>query len=205
MARVYLALLPSAPLVSALGKVYLGVSLTFLLVGIVWASSTLSANAAWVEIVLAVPRLDLLEPVARIRYEVNLAALLAGWMIAAGIVAVLAMRAPFRIRGAAVSQRRIRELEREVLELRTLPLRQQEEDEILAAEAHVDAGTRKVMTERFRVDVHGEEDDDAPDGGRARGRGREAVEPARAAERPARANAAGAGAPADDFGEEGGP
>ncbi|HET6582320.1 MAG TPA: hypothetical protein VFG69_02710, partial [Nannocystaceae bacterium] len=77
---------------SALGKVYLGVSLTILLVGIVWASSTLQANSAWVEIVLAMPRLDLLEPVARIRYEVNLAALLAGWVVAAGIVAVLAMR-----------------------------------------------------------------------------------------------------------------
>ena len=150
---------------SALGKVYLGVSLTCLLVGIVWASSTLQANSAWVEIVLAVPRLDLLEPVARIRYEVNLAALLAGWMLAAGIVAVLAMRAPFRIRSAAVAQRRVRELEREVLELRTLPLRQQEEDEILAAEAHVDAGSRKVMTEKIRLDHHGDgrdDDDDEP-------------------------------------------
>jgi hypothetical protein len=150
----------SAPLVSALGKVYLGISLTCLLVGIVWASSTLQANSAWVEIVLAVPRLDLLEPVARIRYEVNLAALLGGWVLAAGIVAVLAIRAPFRIRGAAVVTRRIRELEREVLELRTLPLRQQEEDEILAAEAHVDAGSRKVMTEKIRLDAHDDDEDE---------------------------------------------
>jgi hypothetical protein len=37
-----------------------------------------------------------------------------------------------------------------VLELRTLPLRQHEEDEMLAAEAHVDGGTRRVMTENFR-------------------------------------------------------
>lgn len=159
---------------SALGKVYLGISLTCLLLGIVWASSTLQANSAWVEIVLAVPRLDLLEPVARIRYEVNLAALLGGWVLAAGIVAVLAIRGPFRIRGAAVAQRRIRELEREVLELRTLPLRQQEEDEILAAEAHVDAGSRKVMTEKIRLDAHDEDDDDelaplAVDRDRARG------------------------------------
>jgi hypothetical protein len=44
----------------------------------------------------------------------------------------------------------VRELEREVLELRTLPLRQQEEDELLAAEAHVEPGTRKVMTEQIR-------------------------------------------------------
>jgi len=148
--------------VSALGKVYLGVSLTCLLAGIVWASSTLQANSAWVEVVLAVPRLDLLEPVARIRYEVNLAALLAGWMLAAGIVAIFAMRAPFRIRSAAVAQRRVRELEREVLELRTLPLRQQEEDEILAAEAHVDAGSRKVMTEKIRLDLGDGHDDDDP-------------------------------------------
>lgn len=146
---------------SALGKVYLGVSLTCLLLGIVWASSTLQANAAWVEIVLAVPRLDALEPVARIRYEVNLAALLAGWIVTVGMLAIVAMRAPFRIRSAAIVQRRIRELEREVLELRTLPLRQQEEDEILAAEAHVDAGTRKVMTEKFRLEAEG--DDDVPE------------------------------------------
>ena len=136
---------------SLLGKVYLGVSLALLLVGVAWASNMLQANAAWVEIVLAVPRLDLLEPLARIRYEVNLAALLAGWVAAVGILAVLAIRAPFKIRSAAVTQRRIRELEREVLELRTLPLRQHEEDEMLAAEAHVDAGTRKVMTETIRV------------------------------------------------------
>jgi hypothetical protein len=139
--------------VSLLGKVYLGVSLAMLLVGVAWASNTLQANAAWVEIVLAVPRVDLLEPLARIRYEVNLAALLAGWVAAVGILAVLAIRAPFKIRSAAVTQRRIRELEREVLELRTLPLRQHEEDEMLAAEAHVDAGTRKVMTEKIRVGV----------------------------------------------------
>ena len=140
---------------SLLGKVYLGVSLALLLVGVAWASNTLQANAAWVEIVLAVPRFDLLEPLARIRYEVNLAALLAGWVAAVGILAVLAIRAPFKIRSAAVTQRRIRELEREVLELRTLPLRQHEEDEMLAAEAHVDAGTRKVMTETIRVGAGG--------------------------------------------------
>lgn len=146
---------------SLLGKVYLGVSLVLLLVGVAWASNTLQANAAWVEIVLAVPRLDLLEPLARIRYEVNLAVLLAGWVLAVALLGVLAIRAPFRIRSAAVTQRRIRELEREVLELRTLPLRQHEEDEILAAEAHVDAGTRKVMTEQLR-----NPEDEREEGGR---------------------------------------
>jgi hypothetical protein len=134
--------------VTLLGKVYLGLSLTLLLIGVVWASSTLQGNAAWVEVVLAVPQLDVLQPLERIRYEVNLAVLLLGWMFAVGLVAVVAIRAPFRIRGAALTQRRIRELEREVLELRTLPLRQQEEDEILAAEAHIEPGTKKVMTEK---------------------------------------------------------
>jgi hypothetical protein len=158
MARAYNALLVSARAVSLLGKVYLGVSLALLLVGVAWASNTLQANAAWVEIVLAVPRLDPLEPLARIRYEVKLAALLAGWAAAIGVVAVLAIRAPFRIRAAAIGQRRMRELEREVLELRTLPLRQHEEDELLAAEAHVDGGTRRVMTESFAVGATAEPD-----------------------------------------------
>lgn len=135
--------------VSLLGKVYLGVSLALLIIGVVWASSTLQANAAWVEIVLAVPRFDLIEPLPRVRYEVNLAVLLGGWVVAASLLAIAAIRAPFRIRGAALLQRRVRELEREVLELRTLPLRQQEEDELLAAEAHIETGTKKVMTEKL--------------------------------------------------------
>jgi hypothetical protein len=143
--------------VSLLGKVYLGTSLVLLLLGVVWASNTLQSNASWVEIVLASPQLDVLEPVAKARYEVNLAVLLGGWMAAIGLLSVLAVRAPFRIRAVAVQQRRIRELEREVLELRTLPLRQQEEDEILAAEAHVEPASRKVMTEQLR-----DKDDSSP-------------------------------------------
>jgi hypothetical protein len=142
----------SAHPVSVLGKVYLGVSLALFVVGVVWASNTLQANAAWVEIVLAVPRFDLIEPLQRIRYEVNLAVLLAGWVVAVGVLGLLAMRAPFKIRSAAITARRLRELEREVLALRTLPLRQQEEDELLAADAHLDAGTKKVMTEKLRRD-----------------------------------------------------
>lgn len=147
--------------VSLLGKVYLGVSLALFFIGVVWASNTLQSNAAWVEIVLAVPRLDLIEPLPRVRYEVNLAVLLGGWVVAVGLVAVTAIRAPFRIRGAALVQRRVRELEREVLELRTLPLRQQEEDEILEAEAHIEAGTKKVMTEKLhREQVAARREDD---------------------------------------------
>jgi hypothetical protein len=142
-------LLWSPHAVSLLGKVYLGVSLALFFIGVIWASNTLQSNSAWVGVVLAVPRLDLIEPLPRVHYEVNLAVLLGGWVVAVGLLAVLGMRAPFRIRGAALVQRRIRELEREVLELRTLPLRQQEEDEILAAEAHIEAGTKKVMTEKL--------------------------------------------------------
>ena len=132
---------------TVLGKVYLGISLTLVVLGIVWASSTLQANAAWVEIVLAMPRADLIEPLASVRYQVNLAALLAGWVVAAGLIALAAIRAPFKIRGVALARRRIKELEREVLTLRRLPLRQQEEDEALAEEAQLEDGTRKVMTE----------------------------------------------------------
>lgn len=155
----------SAHPVSVLGKVYLGVSLALFVLGIVWASSTLQSNATWIEIVVAVPRLDLIEPLTRIRYEVNSAVLMGGWVLAAGIVALLAMRAPFKIRAAAVMQRRVRELEREVLELRRLPLRQQEEDEILAAAAHIEAGTKKVMTEKIRRDEPREEPELRPRGG----------------------------------------
>jgi len=144
--------------VSLLGKVYLGVFLGLLVVGLVWASITLQSNAAWIQILLAVPRADLVEPLAPETYEVNLAVLMAGWMVTAGILAILAMRAPFKIRTAATIQRRIKELEREVLELRTLPLRQQEEDDLLAADAHIELGTKKVMTEKLRRDIQLDDD-----------------------------------------------
>lgn len=117
--------------------------------GLVWASTTLQSNAAWVEIVVPVLRFDAIEPLRRARYEVNLAALMAGWIIVFGLVLVAAMRAPFRIRGAAMHQRYLRELEREIKQLRTLPLRQREEDELLAADAHIELGSRKVMIEQI--------------------------------------------------------
>lgn len=121
-----------------------------LVLGIMWASHALQSNAATqIKIQLLVPRLDLGEPLVRHFYEVKAAALVAGWVSAGAILAILAIRAPFRVRSAAMVQRRVRELEREVLELRTLPLRQHEEDEALAAEAHIDAGTKKVMTEKI--------------------------------------------------------
>jgi hypothetical protein len=145
-------LLWSAHPVSLLGKVYLAVSLALFVVGMALTSMTLSQNGAWVEVVVYVLRLDLIEPLTEVRYEVQTKVLLAGWAIATGIALLLGMRAPFWIRSVAVSQRRVRQLEREVLELRTLPLRQHEEDEILAAEAHLDTTPSKVMTEKIRID-----------------------------------------------------
>jgi hypothetical protein len=136
--------------VSVLGKAYLGVFLVVFVVGIAWASTTLQSNASLVEVVVAVPRIDVLEPVQRIRYEVNLAWLMAGWVVAGGLVVLGAMRAPFRIRSAAIVQKRLRELDREVKELRTLPLRQQAYDDDLADEAQLDLAPRKVMTEQMR-------------------------------------------------------
>ncbi|MEM6291921.1 MAG: hypothetical protein AAGA54_11670 [Myxococcota bacterium] len=150
---------------TALGKVYLGVSLTLVVLGVLWASTTLQSNSAWVEVVVSVPRANLLAPLKNVRYHVNLAGLMAGWLVAASLIAFAAIRAPFRIRVVARTRRRIKELEREVLDLRRLPLRQQEEDELLAAEAQLEDGTRKVMTETFaREDVQAARRDRA-DGG----------------------------------------
>lgn len=137
---------------TALGKVYLGVSLTLVVLGVLWASTTLQSNSAWVEVVVSVPRANLLAPLTNVRYHVNLAGLMAGWVVAASLLAFGAIRAPFRIRAIARIRRRVKELEREVLDLRRLPLRQQEEDELLAAEAQLEDGTKKVMTEKFMRD-----------------------------------------------------
>ncbi len=137
---------------TVLGKVYLGVSLTLVVLGVLWASTTLQSNSAWVEVVVSVPRANLLAPLTNVRYHVNLAGLMAGWLVATSLLAFAAIRAPFRIRVVARTRRRIKELEREVLDLRRLPLRQQEEDELLAAEAQLEDGTKKVMTESFMRD-----------------------------------------------------
>ncbi|HGG57651.1 MAG TPA: hypothetical protein ENK31_07640 [Nannocystis exedens] len=137
---------------SLLGKAYLSVTFGLFVVGLLWASLTMQENAAWVEVVLWVPRFDFLEPFIRRRYEVNVAALMAGWAVAGALVALYGIRLPFKIREAAIAQRRMRELEREILALRTLPLRQREEDEILAAEAHIEAGSKKVMIEKIAID-----------------------------------------------------
>lgn len=137
---------------SVLGRAYLSVSLVILILGLIWFTIVLQENRAWVEVVLLVPRLDFADPLVRKRFHMNVAALLAGWGGCVGLLALMSIIAPFRIRSMAVLQRRLRELEREILELRTLPLRQQEEDEILAAEAHLDIRAKKVMTEKMRRD-----------------------------------------------------
>ncbi|MCB9701693.1 MAG: hypothetical protein H6711_07370 [Myxococcales bacterium] len=145
----------SANFVSLLGKAYLAVTLGLFFAGLLWASLTMQENAAWVEVVVWAPHADFVAPFVRRRFEVNVAGLMIGWMVAGALIALYAIRAPFKIRGAAIAQRRLRELEREVLELRTLPLRQQEEDEILAAEAHIEAGSKKVMIEKIEIDRRG--------------------------------------------------
>jgi hypothetical protein len=139
--------------VSVLGRAYLLAGLLLLLIGVAWGAVTLTMHEnanTWVEVVLLVPRLDLVDPFEPKRFQMSVPGMLSGWAIAIGLVALLGLRAPFIIRRAAVTQRRTRELEREVLELRTLPLRQQEEDEVLAAEAHLDVRAGKVMTEKLR-------------------------------------------------------
>ena len=137
---------------SVLGRAYLGVSLLLFILGLVWFTLVLQENRAWVEVVLLVPRFDFVDPLVRKRFQMNVAAIMAGWGGCVSLLLLIGMITPFRIRSMAVMQRRLRELEREILELRTLPLRQQEEDEILAAEAHLDIRAKKVMTEKMRRD-----------------------------------------------------
>lgn len=142
----------SAHLVSVLGRAYLGVSLIIFILGLIWFTLVLQENRAWVEVVLLVPRFDFVDPLVRRRFQMNVAAIMAGWGGCVGLMVLIGIIAPFRIRSMALMQRRLRELEREIQELRTLPLRQQEEDEILAAEAHLDIRAKKVMTEKLRRD-----------------------------------------------------
>ena len=142
----------SAVTVSVLGRAYLGVSLLVFILGLIWFTLVLQENRAWIEVVLLVPTLDFVDPLPEKRFRMNVAAIMAGWGGCVSLLLLAGIYAPFRIRGQAVLQRRVRELEREILELRTLPLRQQEEDEILAAEAHLDIRAKKVMTEKLRRD-----------------------------------------------------
>lgn len=143
----------SAHPVSSIAKVvYLAVTAVVFALGVIAAVLTFRDNAAWVQIVLWLPGVDQLLFAPR-RYEVNLGALLAGWAVSIGVLALFVVRAPFLIRAAALRRRRVRELEREVLELRTLPLRQEEEDAALATEAHLRDVGKKVMTQSLGLDA----------------------------------------------------
>lgn len=146
------SVLSCADIVSVLGRAYLGVSLIIFILGLIWFTLVLQENRAWVEVVLLVPRFDFVDPLVRRRLQMNVAAIMAGWGGCVSLVLLMGIIAPFRIRSMALMQRRLRELEREIQELRTLPLRQHEEDEILAAEAHLDIRAKKVMTEKMRRD-----------------------------------------------------
>jgi hypothetical protein len=142
----------SAVTVSVLGRAYLGASLLVFILGLIWFTLVLQENRAWIEVVLLVPTFDFVDPLPEKRLRMNVAAIMAGWGGCVSLLLLAGIYAPFRIRSMALLQRRLRELEREILELRTLPLRQQEEDEILAAEAHLDIRAKKVMTEKLRRD-----------------------------------------------------
>lgn len=133
---------------SLLGKVYLLLSLTLAVLGLVWAVMILRDNAGWVPVSLWIPAWAETGLWQERHYEISAGALLAGWLTTFGLMTVYAIRAPFRIRAAAVAQRRLRALEREVLELRTLPLRQAEEDDMLAAEARLGGQPQRVMADR---------------------------------------------------------
>jgi hypothetical protein len=146
------SVLSCAEIVSVLGRAYLGVSLIVFILGLIWFTLVLQENRAWVEVVLLVPRFDFVDPLVRRRLQMNVAAIMAGWGGCVSLILLMGIITPFRIRSMALMQRRLRELEREILELRTLPLRQHEEDEILAAEAHLDIRAKKVMTEKMRRD-----------------------------------------------------
>ncbi len=130
---------------SLLGKVYLFVSLGLAILGLMWAVMTVRDNQAWVTVTLWLPTWAPEGLWQSRRYDVSTGALLAGWLTTLGIMAAYTIHAPFRIRAAANATRRLRDLEREVLDLRTLPLRQAEEDDMLAAEARLDANRRPVM------------------------------------------------------------
>jgi hypothetical protein len=174
--RHQMAVISSAGIVSVLGRAYLGVSLIVFILGLIWFTLVLQENRAWVEVVLLVPRFDFVDPLVRRRLQMNVAAIMAGWGGCVSLILLMGIIAPFRIRSMALMQRRLRELEREILELRTLPLRQHEEDEILAAEAHLDIRAKKVMTEKMRRDRMLREGDDVPPEAESeRDRGAEAV------------------------------
>lgn len=154
---------------SLLGRIYLLIAALIFVVLASWALWILRENATTVDLRVVLPHLDPTSPSVYRSMQVSVATLLAGWLVGAGVVGLVIARAPFRIRSAARRLRRIRELEREVQQLRTLPLRQHEEDELLAEEARLEIQERKVMTQSgipaemsgLEVDDQDPEDDSA--------------------------------------------
>lgn len=136
---------------STLARVYLALSLSLLIAGGAFAYLSLRAvgNDGLVTLYMLVPRLDADAPYSQLSRDVSTRVLAAGWIVLAGVLWVAAIRLPFRIRRVAALQRKVREYRAEVLELRTLPLRQAEDDAALAAEARLDIPRPKVMTAKL--------------------------------------------------------
>lgn len=138
---------------SLLGRIYVLVAVILFVVLSSWALWTLRENANLVEVVMLVPQLRGGDFVAQKAVDLSVGALLLGWLVAGASLLLIAARAPYRIRAAASRLRRIRELEKEVQTLRVLPLRQQEEDELLAQEARLDLHERRVMISQIESET----------------------------------------------------
>ncbi|MEE9386940.1 MAG: hypothetical protein V3V08_26275 [Nannocystaceae bacterium] len=143
---------------STLARVYLAVTLSLLLAGVVfsWLSLRALDGDVTADVVIFLPQFDLAVPAIGIEWQVPVRLLASGWVALGLLVSALLIRLPFRVRQVAQRHRRLREYRKEVLELRTLPLRQAEDDALLAAEARLDLPRPKVMTEKLlREDMAG--------------------------------------------------
>ena len=133
-----------------LAKTYLYVLFLVVCVFLLWTLHTLTfaENAIQrLEVWLFVPSWTGDAVGASVRHEVGLPFMLACWAGVGCGICFLAWRLPARIRRSAATQRELRALRREVLKLRTLPLRQREEDEQLAREAQLALGRGTVLAD----------------------------------------------------------
>jgi len=145
--------------VNLLAKTYLYVLFVAVCVFLLWTLHTLTfaENASQrLEVWLFAPSLSGEMGGVSTRHEASLPFLLAGWVTVGCGLCFFAWRLPARIRRSAATQRELRALRREVLKLRTLPLRQREEDEQLAREAQLALGRGTVLADLDAADV-GEE------------------------------------------------
>lgn len=148
---------------SLLGRIYVFVAVILFVILGSWALWILRENANLVQVVL-VPELRTGAGGIRQVADLSVGALLLGWLVAGACILLVAVRAPYRIRAAAGRLRRIRELEKEVQTLRVLPLRQQEEDELLAQEARLDLHERRVMSSQVEGSAEFDQsEDEAPE------------------------------------------